>query len=112
MPLACEANAPPTEHHPVLTARLIHMPKACPYKFIGLYPPENTVLQTVVISSWMNAEILASTFMCALQTLQIDAGIPVLFAIVPDNKRRVINKINIKLLLLCLNQRVMRPEFY
>ena len=32
MPLACEANAPPTEHHPVLTARLIHMPKACPYK--------------------------------------------------------------------------------
>ena len=112
MPSACESGERSIPDGAPLVAHLPHMPKACPYKFIGLYPPENTVLQTVVISSWMNAEILASTFMCALQTLQIDAGIPVLFAIVPDNKRRVINKINIKLLLLCLNQRVMRPEFY
>ena len=60
----------------------------------------------------MNAEILASTFLRALQTLQIHAGIPALFKIVPDNNRRVINKIKIKLLLLCLNQRVMRLYFY
>ena len=36
MPLACEANAPTTQHHPALTIRLIHMPKACPYKLLLL----------------------------------------------------------------------------